>query len=226
MTADEGGRLFDAVVFDFGGVLIRPITNKIGVLADRAGLEVEELVEILMGPLAESTSHHPWHRAERGEIGVDDLQVHVGPYADASGVELHGDEIAFLFEIDFSVIDPVVQRVRTLRADGYRTALVTNSFEYFRPTLEELVDMTLFDVVVDSSEVGHRKPEPAIYELTSDRLGVDPARIIFLDDFGPNVAGARTAGWTAIHVTDPLAALEALDQALAGGAASPRRSET
>ena len=110
-AAPTSDRPFDAVVFDFGGVLIRPITNKIGVLADRAGVEVEELVEILMGPLGESTEHHPWHRAERGEIGVHDLQTRVAPYADARGVELHGDEIAFLFEIDFTVIRPVIDRV-------------------------------------------------------------------------------------------------------------------
>jgi epoxide hydrolase-like predicted phosphatase len=175
---------------------------------------VEELVEILMGPLGESTEHHPWHRAERGEIGVDDLQDRVAPYADARGVELHGDEIAFLFEIDFGINQPVVDRLGTLRAEGYRTALVTNSFQYFRATLEGVVDMTLFDVVVDSSEVGYRKPEPAIYDLTSARLGVEPSRIIFLDDFGPNVTGARAAGWTAIHVTDAVTALNELDAAL------------
>jgi epoxide hydrolase-like predicted phosphatase len=208
------GRPFDAVVFDFGGVLIRPITNKIGVLADRAGVEVEELVEVLMGPLGESTDHHPWHRAERGEIGVHDLQDRVAPYAEARGVELHGDEIAFLFEVDFTVIRPVVERVAALRDEGYRTGLLTNSFEYFRATLEELLDMQIFDVVVDSSEVGHRKPEPAIYELMAARLGVEPARIVFLDDFGPNVTGARTAGWTAIHVTDPLEALDQLNRTL------------
>ena len=168
-------------------MLIRPITNKIGVLADRAGVEVEELVEILMGPLGESTEHHPWHRAERGEIGVDDLQTRVAPYADARGVELHGDEIAFLFEIDFTVIRPVIDRLEALRADGYRTGLLTNSFQSFRATLEELVDMSRFDAVVDSSEVGYRKPERAIYDLTAERLGVEPSRIIFLDDFGPNV---------------------------------------
>ena len=76
--------------------------------------------------------------------------------------------------------------------------------------------MSRFDAVVDSSEVGHRKPERAIYDLTAERLGVEPSRIIFLDDFGPNVAGARAAGWTAIHVTDPIEALAELDRALAG----------
>jgi len=69
--------------------------------------------------------------------------------------------------------------------------------------------------VIDSSEVGCRKPEPAIYELTTKRLGVEPGRILYLDDFLANVVGARTAGWDAIHVTSPQQALDALAEALA-----------
>ena len=102
-----------------------------------------------------------------------------------------------------------------MRAEGYRTALLTNSVQEFRPTLEHQVDMSLFDAVVDSSFEGCRKPEPAIYDRTTERLGVAPERIVFLDDFGPNVEGARAAGWTAIHVTSAEQALADLDEVLA-----------
>jgi putative hydrolase of the HAD superfamily len=213
-------RPFDAVVFDFGGVIITPITNKIGWLAERAGVELEDLVEVLMGPLEVSTPDHPWHRAERGEIGVDALQEGVAPYAAARGLELRGDEVAFLFELDFSINRTVVDRIKPLRDEGYRTALLTNSFQAFRKVLERQVDFRLFDVVVDSSEVGCRKPDREIYDTTGARLGVPPERIIFLDDFAPNVIGARDAGWTAIHVVDADAALAELDRALG----SPERA--
>ena len=92
----------------------------------------------------------------------------------------------------------------------------TNSFVEFRPTLEERVDFGLFDVVVDSSEVGCRKPEPEIYALTTERLGVPADEIVYLDDFLANIEGARLAGWQTIHVTDPLVALDELDALLAG----------
>jgi putative hydrolase of the HAD superfamily len=72
----------------------------------------------------------------------------------------------------------------------------------------------MFDVVVDSSEVGHRKPEPAIYELTTSRLGVKASEILYLDDFAANLEGAKAAGWRTIHVTDVESALAELDAAL------------
>ena len=69
--------------------------------------------------------------------------------------------------------------------------------------------------MVDSSEVGHRKPEPAIYELTTSMLGVEAAEILYLDDFAANVEGAKSAGWQTIHVVDVESALRELDTVLA-----------
>ena len=77
----------------------------------------------------------------------------------------------------------------------------------FRDHIESHVDFALFDVVVDSSEVGHRKPEPAIYDLTHEMLGVPAAEILYLDDFAANLDGAKAAGWQTIHVTDVESAL-------------------
>jgi epoxide hydrolase-like predicted phosphatase len=210
------GRPFDAVVFDFGGVIISPITGKVEALAASRDLELHTLLHVLLGPMDVSTPDHPWHQAERGELAVADLQAGVAPLAAEHGLELQGDEMAFLFDMKYTFNQPVLARIASLRTEGYRTALLTNSVREFRPTLESQVDMGLFDVVVDSSFEGCRKPEPAIYQRTSERLGVVPERIVFLDDFGPNVKGARDAGWTAIHVTDPAAALADLDVALAG----------
>ena len=63
-----------AVVFDFGGVIITPITNKITGLAERHDTDALTMLEILMGPRHESTDH-AWHRAERGELAVADIQA-------------------------------------------------------------------------------------------------------------------------------------------------------
>jgi putative hydrolase of the HAD superfamily len=114
----------------------------------------------------------------------------------------------------FRVHDDVVERIVELRAEGITTALLTNSFKEFRAHIESHVDFGIFDLVIDSSEVGCRKPEPEIYELTTERLGIAPERILYLDDFLANVEGARGAGWDAIHVTGPEQALAALDLAL------------
>jgi putative hydrolase of the HAD superfamily len=206
---------FKSVVFDFGGVLITPITTLIDEVAGWHGVDMVEMLDVLMGPREESTSDHPWHRAERGELTTAALQAEVAPFAAAAGLTLRGDEYERLLCGEFEVHDEMLDRIASLRAEGYSIGLLTNSFKEFRALLERHVDFDLFDVVVDSSEVGHRKPEPAIYAVMADRLGVDPEQIVYLDDFAANLEGARRAGWTTIHVTDVSLALEQLEELLA-----------
>ena len=78
--------------------------------------------------------------------------------------------------------------------------------------VESRIDVSMFDVVIDSSEVGCRKPEPEIYSIMEQQLGVDPQRILYLDDVYANIEGARNAGWGTIYVTDLSDALEDLDR--------------
>lgn len=203
-----------AVVFDFGGVLISPITNVLDEIAAWHDIEMTAMLELLMGPRETSTADHPWHRAERGELAVSEMQEALGPWADAAGVDLRGDEYERLLRGDFEVHDEVVARIAPLNDDGYATALLTNSLRESRALIERTVDFGLFDVVVDSSEVGCRKPEPAIFEETTRRLGVRPDEILFLDDFAANIDGAGRAGWRTIHVTDRTQILPSLDAAL------------
>lgn len=205
---------YKAVVFDFGGVVITPITNLLAEVAAWHDVEMVDMLDVLMGPRETSTDHHPWHRAERGEIPMSVLQAEVVPYAEAAGLTLRGDEYERVLSGEFLIHDVVLERIARLRQEGYATALLTNSFKEFREYLEAKVDFGLFDVVVDSSEVGHRKPEPAIYSIVAERLGVSPDQIVYLDDFAANLVGAQAAGWTTIHVTDVAQALTELDEVL------------
>ncbi len=214
--------MVDAVAFDFGGVLVHSLVPTMQVLAERHGVEVGTILEVLMGPQTHDTEH-PWHRAERGDLAVEDIQEALGSYADQHGVALHGDEIELIMSrSEFPVSAPVLDRILRLRAEGYRTALVTNAFKEFRPTLEGLVDLpALFDVTLDSSEIGVRKPSPRLFEILRERLGIDqPSRIVLLDDFVGNIEGARAAGLRAIQVTDTATALAELDELL-GWSADP-----
>ena len=210
-------RVVDAVAFDFGGVLIHALVPAIHVQAERHAVEPAAMLEVLMGDPHIDTDH-PWHRAERGELDTTEIQGQLDPYAAAQGVTLHGDEIdVILGPKDYGLQDLLLARITSLRAEGYRTALVTNSFREFRPTLEELLDLPkLFDVVVDSSQVGARKPSARLFEILLDRLDLPADRVLFLDDFAGNIAGARAAGLRTIHVTDVQAALAELDAVLSG----------
>lgn len=203
-----------AVVWDFGGVLITPITELLAEIARWHDVGMVEILDVLMGPRETSTAEHPWHRAERGDLPTAAMQREVGPYADAAGIALRGDEYERLLCGVFEVHDEVVERISRLRDEGYRTGLLTNSFVEFRPALEQRIDFSIFDVVVDSSEVGCRKPEPEIYEITSERIGAPPEQILYLDDFEANLVGARAAGWQTIHVTGRDHIIADLDAAL------------
>jgi putative hydrolase of the HAD superfamily len=207
-----------AVVFDFGGVLISPITTLIAEVAGWHDVTMVEMLDVLMGPRETSTSDHPWHRAERGELAIADMQTEVAPFAEAAGLTLRGDEYDRLLCGEFTVHADVVDRIVRLRDEGYRLGLLTNSFLEFREHLETHIDFALFDVVVDSSEVGHRKPEPAIYDLTTRMLGVPAPEILYLDDFAANLEGAKAAGWRTIHFTSIESALRELDRILAHAA--------
>ena len=211
---------FDGVVFDFGGVLITPITTLLGEIAGWHDISMPEMLDVLMGPRETSTSDHPWHRCERGEISTAAMQEEVLPFAEAAGLLLRGDEYDRLLCGEFAVHDDVVERIARLRDEGYTVGLLTNSFREFRAHLEAHVDFSLFDVVVDSSEVGCRKPEPEIYEVTTARMGVDADRIVYLDDFAANLDGARKAGWSTVHVVDVATALDDLDRVLGVGVSS------
>ena len=74
--------------------------------------------------------------------------------------------------------------------------------------------MALFDVVVESSQVGVRKPEPRFYEIALERLGIEPFEAVFLDDLGINLKPARDLGMATIKVGDPAVALAELSEIL------------
>jgi putative hydrolase of the HAD superfamily len=101
----------------------------------------------------------------------------------------------------------MIDGVRAVRRDGVRTGLLSNSWgaalAYDKALLEEL-----FDAWVISSEVGLRKPDPAVYELAAERLGLPPAACVFVDDLPGNLKPARALGMaTVLHRGDAAATL-------------------
>ncbi len=113
----------------------------------------------------------------------------------------------------------MIDYVRELRGRGVRTALLTNNVREWEPLWRSKVPEIdeLFEVVVDSAFVGMRKPDPAIYELTLERLGdgVRPSDCVFVDDLDVNCDAARALGMTAIRFAEPAQAIAEIESALA-----------
>jgi epoxide hydrolase-like predicted phosphatase len=213
--ATPTGRAIEAVLFDFAGVITASPWASIGDIGDESGVDPQVVLELMLGPYEEDTDH-PWHRLERGEIEMLTYAVDVRERAEAAGLALDFERLRSLM-VDLSVHEPIVERIRVLRADGYRTGLITNNVREAGDQWRAKVPLDeLFDVVVDSSAVGMRKPNPAIFLHTLDLLGgVAPSKAVFLDDHPGNVAGAQRAGLHAILVEEVDAALAELDTLLA-----------
>jgi putative hydrolase of the HAD superfamily len=211
-------RPIDAVLFDYGGVItaFSPFTT-MGAMGADAGVSPEVVLETMMGDYHQDTDH-VWHRVERGEAPITDWLTAVIPALAEFGIELDLAALAGMFKT-LGIHDHVVAKVAALKADGYKTAIVTNNVKEGSAEWRSMLDLdALFDVVIDSSAVGVRKPNPAIYRLALEELGgVEPARAVFLDDHEGNIAGARAVGLHAVLVgPDPQPALDELDRILAG----------
>ena len=201
------------MVFDFSGVVVSSAFSALtSVLGDQ--LDPDEAMLLLLGPYDEDTDH-PWHQVERGEITMAEWVAHVDDVAKERGFTVDWGAMGRSFK-ELEVHDVVVDRIRSLRAEGYRTALLTNNIKEGSQTWRAMVPVDdLFDVVVDSSSVGMRKPDPAIFRHTLEELGgIEPHRAVFLDDHPGNVAGAVRAGLVAIVVDVPADAIAELDALL------------
>lgn len=175
-----------------------------------AGHDGDEVLEMMLGPYAEDTDH-PWHRVERGEIPLSEYGGWLVAEAKARSITLPGNILR-----DMAPHQAMVDRAGSLRAEGYRTAVLTNNAREAGDNWRAIVPVDeLVDLVIDSSHVGMRKPNRAIYTYTAEQLGVAPERCVFLDDAVGNVAGAEAVGMRAILVgLDITPALAELDQVL------------
>lgn len=166
------------------------------------------IAEIVMGPHHLDTEHQ-WHRVERGEITLDECRAITKKMLEDAGIvaavpansapkTTSGTQSSgFAFELNTEM----VTLVHDLKDAGIKIGILTNNVKEFRPLWWPLMDFnTVFDVIVDSHEVKMRKPNPAIYHLTLERLGATASRTAFLDDLEANVHAATAVGLHGIHV--------------------------
>jgi putative hydrolase of the HAD superfamily len=186
------GRL-EAAFFDFGGVLTNPVWDSFAAYCRREGLDPDTIKRLFReDPKALALLR----RLETGAISEDDFEREFGAML---GLENHQRLIDSMFA-GMTPDEEMLDAVRDLRRAGIHTGLISNSWSvdhYDRGLLEEL-----FEVVVISAEVKLHKPEPEIYLLAAERLGVEPGACLFVDDLRENCEGAEAVGMTAIRHRD------------------------
>jgi len=205
--------MIEAVVSDFGGVLTSPLLQAFNRVQD----DIDVPLEAYGAAMAYSLEHdgeHPLYVLERGEITEAEFLARVGRGLEAvlgRHVELHGFGARLM-----DALDPnreLFDYYSTLRRErGLRFALLTNNVREWESAWRSKLPIDdLFELVVDSAFVGMRKPEPEIYALTLERLGLPGAACAFVDDLEHNVVAAREAGMHGIVYRDTAQAIAELD---------------
>lgn len=208
-----------AVLFDFGGVILSSPFEAFARYEAAHGLPAGLLRSIN----ATDPDTNAWARFERSQVGVDEFCDLFEAEAEARGHIV--DARAVLGLLAGELRPRMVAAVAALHADErYVTGLLTNNVVTMPAAQDEAahVDredemgrvLSSFDVIVESSKVGCRKPEPRFYALACEQLGIEPSEAVFLDDLGVNLKPARAMGMATIKVVDPDEALDELESIL------------
>ena len=176
-------------LFDFGGVLTTNVFDSFREFCEREGLDpltVKRLFREDERALAELRS------LERGELTEEEFAERFGPLLGIEDSEGLVDRLFAGMKADEAMLDAVEEAKRA----GVRTGLISNSWGRGRYDRDRFP--RLFDGVVISGEVGLHKPEPEIYRLGAERVGLKPHECVFVDDLRENCAGAEAVGMTAV----------------------------
>jgi epoxide hydrolase-like predicted phosphatase len=202
------GKHMRALAVDFGGVLTTSIWRAFGQFCEAVGLPEDTVLELFR---TDPEALALLRKLETGELEPEEFEPRFGALLGVSETEGLIDRL-------FAGLEPeetMIEAVRKAREGGIRTGLISNSwglgiYDRGPPT-------DLFDASVISGEVGLHKPQPEIYELACERLGVKPAEAVFVDDLRENCDGAEAIGMTALLHRKPDATVARLEDLLGVG---------
>ncbi len=196
-----------AVLFDFGGVITTSPFEAFARYEQQHALPGDFLRRVN----AADPDTNAWARLERNEIDLADFDAAFAVESERLGHRVAGRDVLGLLSGD---LRPEVVHAVAVIARRAKTALLTNNVVGMDPSGAIAEVLAHFDVVIESSVVGLRKPDPAFYELACARLDIEPREAVFLDDLGVNLKPARALGMATIKVTDPALALAELESLL------------
>ena len=204
--------MFEAVIWDFGGVLTSSPFEAFARFEAERGLPAD----IIRRTNAANHLENAWAKFERAEVDIEAFDRLFAAESLAVGAEVRGrDVLPLLFGDLRPEMVEALKRVKTT----LKTGCITNNLpanaigSVGGRSLYVAEVMALFDHVMESAKIGLRKPDPRIYRMMADALGVDPKGCVYLDDLGVNLKPARDMGMTTIKVLNAAQALAELEAA-------------
>lgn len=202
------------MLFDFGGVITESPFVAFANYERSLGLAPDTIRNLN----ATNPDANAWARMERSEVTLEQFCEQFEAEARTAGVTLSGAEV--LRCLSGAVRPQMVRALDRLVEEGCRIGCITNNMRAGHGSAmarssaaaETVADvMARFEVVIESSRVGLRKPDPAIYQLALDEMGLEANSTAYLDDLGINCKPAAQLGMAAIKVVDPDVALGELE---------------
>ena len=208
---------YEAVIFDFGGVITASPFEAFNRLEQERGLPRDFVRRVN----ATNPDSNAWALFERAEIDAATFDRLFAAEAAAVGHELDGASV--LAVLSGSIRPAMVTALDRLKDEGYRLACITNNVPAGhgagmarsgdkRDAYEQV--FARFEHVIESSKAGVRKPDPRIYLMMCEHLGLEPGSCVYLDDLGINCKPAAQLGMAAIKVTSGEQALAELGELL------------
>ena len=197
---------FRAVIFDLGGVVLGSPLQAIAAYEREHGIP-EGFVNRLV---VDAGRDGAWSRLERGELVLEAFYPAFEAECADAGQRVSGPDLMARIALAAAPRPAMLAAIATLRERGLATAALTNNWS--RDGTQERGLRERFDVFLESSVLGLRKPDPRIYEHACQVLEVAPDQAVFLDDIGRNLKPARALGMTTIKVETPGAALARLSE--------------
>jgi len=206
--------MIEAVIWDFGGVFTASPFEAFERYEREKGIPVGVIRKI------NSTNHenNAWAMFERSDIDFAGFDAAYAAEALALGFQIPGRDVVALLAGEFR--PEMIEALRRIKT-RFKTGCITNNMPadaagggtsahrsiYAREIME------MFDVVIESSKIGIRKPDPRIYQMMCEKLGVQPEACVYLDDLGGNLKPARAMGMTTIKVVSGPQAIAELEAA-------------
>ena len=196
-----------AVLFDLGGVVLGSPLEAFAAYELELGLPPQTLNKAIVAAGAESA----WARLERGELTMAQFfEAFDTELTAAVQVRISAEALMTKIADNTQLRPAMVSAIRTIRSAGLKVAALTNNWASEDQFHKMDALRNEFDVFIESTKVGLRKPDPRIYHLACSALGVEPSQVVFLDDIGLNLKAARALGMTTIKVVDYRDALREL----------------
>jgi putative hydrolase of the HAD superfamily len=204
--------MIDAVIWDFGGVFTTSPFEAFARFEIERGLPAD----IIRRTNANNHWENAWAKFERAEVDLETFDQLFATESLALGAEVRGKDILPLLAGD---LRPEMVEALRLVAAKLKTGCITNNLpanaigSLGGRSIYIAEVMALFDHVIESAKIGLRKPDPRIYRMMVEALGVDPRACVYLDDLGVNLKPARDMGMTTIKVVNAPQAIAELEAA-------------